>query len=107
MDKVHHNCGRNLHLLVDGGGSLMYSRCHKHERRANVIRTVANLGKRFRAEPCLKHDGGQKGSPQTPLPKVSLTGKSFRCTFLFQYTPGGVVLKRVSDDVGKRNFLPL
>lgn len=79
--KVHQKkFGKKCLQVVDGGGRRCYSAFLKHERLANVIRTVINRGRWFRAEPCLKQGLGQRGFPQTPFPK-SHNSKSYWFTY--------------------------
>lgn len=71
MYKIQQTPQKNLQLGVDGGGRRAIFLPHKHERRANVNRSAIHLGMTVGAEPCLKQDAAQKGSPQTPLPKFT------------------------------------
>lgn len=74
LDKVHQKEVWKIYVLVvDGGGRGCYSSHLKHERLANVIRTVINLGKWFRAEPCRKHGLGQRGFPPDPPSPKAIT----------------------------------
>lgn len=108
IDKIQQTRQRKVQLLVDGGGNTCYSLSLTNTNGApNVIRTVINLGNRFRAEPCQKPERSVKGSPQTPLPKTHIL-KVFR-GYVSVSVPHLTVwdTRLVWNDLVTSNYLPL